>query len=203
MKLLSSLLLGLLSAGAILAQTPSAPSEPLGVSVVKFSWQKDVFVPALYDDPMGPNQEQINLRRQQRIIKRAQPARTGAGQAPLPMPTRDINTAGKAAAEGPSVNYIYEAKIRNDGSKTIKSIVWEYLVFDPQTVTLLGRHAFLDEVRLRPGKAVNLVAFTASPPNTILQADKQGKSSNHKYQESVIISRIEFEDGTSWQRATE
>jgi hypothetical protein len=203
MKLLSSLLLGLLSAGALSAQTPSTPSQPPGVSVVKFSWQKDVFVPALYDDPMGPNQEQLNLRRQQRIIKRAQPARTGAGQAPLPQPTRDINLANRDMPEGPSINYIYEAKIRNEGAKTIKSIVWEYLIYDPQTVTLVGRHTFLDELRLRPGKAVNLVAFTASPPNMILQADKQGKSSDHKYEESVIISRIEFEDGTSWQRATE
>ena len=171
------------------------------MSVVKFNWQKEVFVPALFDDPMSPNQEQVNLRRQQRTIKRASSARVAAGQAPLPMPTRDINTSRRGMAEGPSINYLYEAKIRNDGAKTIRLVIWEYLIFDPQTLALVGRHGFVDDSRIRPGKAASLFGYTTSPPNTVLQADKVGKNSGARFEERVVISRIEFEDGTFWQRA--
>lgn len=200
MKLVNLVLLGLLSAGAISAQTPANPSDPSGITVVKHSWQKEVFVPALFDDPMSPNQEQVNLRRQQRLIKRANTARIGSGQSPLPQPTRDINIVNREIPEGPSINYIYEAKIRNESAKTIKLIIWEYLVFDPHSLDLVGRHAFYDDSRIRPGKAVSLVGYTSSPPNMILRADKIGKGPVDKYQERVIITRVEFEDGTFWQR---
>lgn len=203
MKLVNLVLLGLLSAGAISAQTLTKPADPPGITVLKYSWQKDVYVPALFDDPMSPNQEQVNLRRQQRLIKRANAARAGAGQAPLPAPTRDINIANRQIPEGPSINYIYEAKIRNESAKTIKLIIWEYLVFDPQTMNLVGRHAFFDDSRIRAGKVVTLLGYTTTPPNSIILADKSGKGSRLKFEERVVISRLEFEDGTSWQRPPE
>ena len=203
MKLVNLVLLGLLLAGAISAQTPTTPAEPSGITVLKHSWQKDVYVPALFDDPMSPNQEQVNLRRQQRLIKRANTARIGAGQAPLPQPTRDINTANREIPEGPSINYIYEAKVRNESAKTIKLIIWEYLVFDPSTLDLVGRHAFFDDSRIRPGKVVTLMGYTTSPPNSIILADKSGKNAKRKFEERIVISRIEFEDGTFWQRPPE
>lgn len=199
MKFLNLLLLGLLLAGAASAQTASTNSDPPDVTVTRFSWHKDIYVPALFDDPMTPNQEQADLKRQQRAIKRANTARVAGGQTPLPMPTRVINPSQQDIPDGPSINYLYEAKVKNAGEKIIKLIVWEYLLFDPETEVQVGRHQFADISKIRPGRTANLVGYTATPPTRILQAKKVGKESN-KYTERVVINRIEYDDGSFWQR---
>jgi hypothetical protein len=200
MKLWNLLLPGLLLAGATSAQTPSTPSDPPGVTVTRFSWHKDVYIPALFDDPMSPNQEQADLKRQQKAVKKANAARVAGGQTPLPMPTRVITSSQREIPDGPSVNYIFEAKIRNAGEKTIKMIVWEYLLFDLETEVQVGRHQFTDISKIRSGKTGNLVGYTATPPSSILQAKKTGKASEYKYSERVVINRIEYDDGSFWQR---
>ena len=200
MKLLNLLLLGLLLAGATSAQTALAPSDPPDVNVTRFSWHKDVYVPALYDDPMSPNQEQADLKREQKAIKKANAVRTAGGLGPLPMPTREIAASQQDIPPGPSVNYLYEAKIKNAGEKTITMIVWEYTLFDPETEVQVGRHQFTDTSKIRPGKTANLVGYTAALPTSILQATKAGKASAHKYSERVVINRIEYADGSFWQR---
>ena len=117
MKLLNLLLLGLLLAGATYAQTASTPADPPGVTVTRFSWHKDIFVQALLDDPMAPNQEQADLKREQKAIKKANATRQAGGQGPLPMPTREVASTQREVSVGPSVNYIYEAKIKNAGEE--------------------------------------------------------------------------------------
>jgi hypothetical protein len=198
MKLLNLLLLGLLLAGATSAQSTSTPSDPPSVTVTRFSWHKDIYVPALFDDPMSPNQEQADLKREQKAIKKANAVRTAGGQGPLPIPTREIASSQREIPAGPSINYLYEAKVKNAGEKTIKMIVWEYLLFDPETEVQVGRHQFTDTSKIRPGKTSNLVGYSATPPTSILQAQKAGKE--HKYSERVVINRIEYEDGSFWQR---
>jgi hypothetical protein len=199
MKLINLLLLGLMLAGATCAQTASNPSDPPGVSVTRFSWHKDLYVPALFDDPMSPNQEQADLKREQRAIKKANAVRTAGGQGPLPIPTREIAASQRDIPEGPSISYIYEAKLKNVGEKTIKGVVWEYLLFDPETVTQIGRHQFIDVSKIRPGKTGNLLGYATTPPASILQAQKAGKDSP-KYTERVVINRVEYDDGSFWQR---
>jgi len=199
MRPLNLLLLALLLAGAASAQIPSTPDPP-GLTVTRFSWHKDLYVPALLDDPMNPNQEQADLRREQKAIKKANAVRTAGGMGPLPMPTKEIAASQRDIPEGPSVNYLYEVKLKNTGEKSIKTIVWEYLLFDPETSVQVGRHQFIDASKIRPGKTANLVAASGSPPTSILQAQKAGKESRHEYTERVVINRIEYDDGSFWQR---
>ncbi len=199
MKLLNLFLLGLLLAVATSAQT-TTPGDPPGVAVTRFGWHKDIYVPALFDDPMSPNQEQADLKREQKAIKKANAVRTAGGQGPLPIPTREIASSQREIPDGPSINYLYEAKVKNAGEKTIRMIVWEYTLIDPDTEVQVGRHQFTDTSKIRPGKTANLIGYTATPPTSILQATKTGKASEHKYSERVVINRIEYDDGSFWQR---
>lgn len=200
MKVLSFFLLGLLLMVAVSAQTPTGPTDVPGLTVTRFNWHKDVYVPALYDDPMNPNQEQADLKREQKAISKANVIRVQQGQAPLPLPTREIVASKRSIPPGPSVNYLYEAKVKNTGDKTIKMIVWEYLLFDPETDVQIGRHQFIDASKIRPGKSATLVGSTAAPPTGILQVKKDGKEASNKFTERVVIHRIEYDDGSSWQR---
>ncbi len=213
MRFLNLLFIGLLSTIPTVAQSataapqnvpvisqPSAfPTEAPGISITRVSCRKDIYIPALYEDPMAANQEQADLLREQKAIRRANAIRVQGGESPLPMPTREIYSSRKEPTPGPAVNYLYEARIKNAGEKSIKSIVWEYLVYDPETEVQIGRHSFADSSKIRPGKTATLVGHATTPPTSILQAQKAGKDSP-KYTERVVINRIEYDDSSFWQR---
>jgi hypothetical protein len=211
MRYLHLLLLVILVAIPSAAQNPSPipstelasaaePAAAPGISITKISWRKDIYIPALYEDPMTPNQEQADLRREQKAVMRENAVRTKGGQEPLPVPTRELNSARKEINQGRSVNYLYEAKIKNTGEKSITTIAWEYLLFDPETTVQLGRHQFTNSSKIRPGKTVSLIGSSTGPPAGVVQTLKAGKQSEAKYSERVVINRIEYDDNSFWQR---
>ena len=225
MKVLLLLLPVLLLAGTASAQTStnSEATEAPKVTVTRVRWRQEVFIPALYDDPMRVNQDQTDLLRDQRATAQANASRARTGQTPLPTPTKKIasNTpvgstpmgtplgdepAGNQnlpAQEDPgpsSTHYLYEATIKNSGEKTIRMVVWQYLLLDPATEVELGRHRFMSKVNIRAGKTSNLVARSKTPPGRVIVAAKPNKESTAKETDQVIIDRLEFDDGSFWQR---
>ena len=200
MKAHGLFLIGLLSLvlmpGPAKAQSTTTANIAPNVISARSSWHKEVYVPALLEDPMKPNQQQTNLRIEQKEVKRANAVRAGSGQAPLPAPIREIYSQNEPPPDAPHVNYIYEAKITNAGTKTIKALDWEYSFADPETEAQVGCHEFIETTRIRAGKSITLVGYTTTPPTMLLAA----KGSHLKYSEQVRINRIEYEDGTFWQR---
>jgi len=197
MKSASLFMLGLFLVTPAFAQESPATADAPGVSVSGANWRKDVFVPALYEDPMTPNQEQADLKREQIEVRKVRNQQARGGLSVLPPLTREVLSQGKEMPPGPSTNYIYQAKFKNTGTKEIRSTVWEYLVLDAEH-TEIGRHRFIDITRIRPGKAATLNGYSTTPATTVIHATKGGKDDH--VQERVIVIRMEYEDGTFWQR---
>jgi len=216
----------LLLAGAACAQvsSESAAANPAAVTVTQVSWRKEVFIPALYEDPMKVNQDQKELERDQKATIRANVERGRQGQAPLPIPGKKIasNTPvgstpmGVPLGEEPagnrnlpdtpdpgpsSVHYIYEAKIKNTGEKTIRVIFWTYSLFDKETQALVGSHRFRTNVTIRAGKTGSLVGRSKNAPVGVVNAAKPLKDKETNYAEAVTIDKIEYSDNTIWQPA--
>lgn len=228
MRSLSLLLPGLLllSATSVQTQTTTNPAavEAPGVAITRISCRQDVFIPALYEDPMRANQDQRELERDQKATNRENTDRAKQGQTPIPTPPKKIaantpvgstpmgvplgdepagnrNLPSRTDPGGASKHYIYKATIQNTGVKTIRTVVWQYLLFDPQTDAEVGRHLFLTKVNVRAGRSGNLIARSRTPPARVLQADKPSKQPIEKPTERVVIDRIEYDDGTLWQRS--
>lgn len=225
MRVLQIIFPGLLLVGTAAAQLPAKPDtvDAPTVTVTQISWRPEVFIPALYDDPMRINQDQRDLERDQRAQKLANADRVKMGEAPIPTPTKKIasNTPvgstpmGTPLGDEPagnrnlpaqtdpgpsSVHYTYKATIRNTGVKTIRAIVWEYSFFDPDTQVEVGRHRFTRNITVRSGKTANLVGHSTKAPTGVVEVKKSGKELQSKYHERVVIQRIDYEDGTFWQR---
>src|SRR5437660_6065729 len=115
MKCLKLFLLVLLLVTAANAQTSLAPTDAPGLTVLQAKWHKSVYIPALYDDPMQVNQQQDDLRIEKKIITKENKIRISGGQSPLPTPTKEIMSSSQEETPGRSVNYIYEAKVKNTG----------------------------------------------------------------------------------------
>jgi hypothetical protein len=104
------------------------------------------------------------------------------------------NTSGRTSAD----RFEYLARIRNAADKPIDVIFWEYQFMDPANSNSLTRRQFLCGVKIKPNKELELQAFSLLGPSQVIQAS--GNKSNAPVQEKVVINRVEFTDGTIWQR---
>jgi hypothetical protein len=226
MKALNLLMLGLVFAGTAWAQDSSAPrtANPPTVSITEVSSRKEVFIPALYEDPMTINQDQRELERDRKATIRANADRARQGKDPLPMPAQKIasntpvgstpmgtplgeepagnrNLPAQPDAGSSSVRYVYEAKVQNTGAKTIRAIFWTYSLFDKTTRALVGSHRFRSNVTIGAGKNGRLVGRSKNPPVGVVSASKPSKDKETNYAETVTIDRIDYTDDSFWQPA--
>ncbi|PYS82138.1 MAG: hypothetical protein DMF67_13940 [Acidobacteria bacterium] len=192
------MLLALLPAGVASAQASLDASDASGVMVVEKSWRREVRNPALDDDPFRANDEQTEFNREQQLNAKSNKAKIQQGSTPeiIVRPERDNRTV----PQGPWAGYIYSVKVRNTGAQTILAVEWEYVFFDPDTKEEVGRHQYINKVKIRPGKGGDLSWVSTLPPASIIAVKKNGGAPNERYSEQVLIRRVEYADGSVWQR---
>jgi len=97
--------------------------------------------------------------------------------------------------------YSYRAKVKNGGKGDIAILFWEYQFVDSSNSAVVGRHQFLCGVDIRAAKDKELEGFSAVAPVSVVDAGTLIKNEKNPFQEKVVINRVEFTDGTIWQRA--
>jgi hypothetical protein len=176
------------SAQALLAQPD--------ITVLHTRWRLEVRDRSLDADPFQANKDREQEDRQQRSIAQINENRIRMGEPTLPPPTAEPVLNIKAPEI--SAVYIYEVKTRNTGLKEVRSITWEYIFFDRDTARELGRRRFVSNTGIRAGATKQLIARSPSPPTGTVDAKKGNKSARALYSEQVVITRIEYADGTVW-----
>lgn len=200
--LLASLLT--LLTGVAAAQVSSNPPDAPDVTVAENSWRKEVRNPAL-DDPSfraipEPGAAERSTTDAIRETTRNPDGRVKVKQGPNPASTRADtlrNDSDRLITE-----YIYKVKINNTGMKTIRELVWEYVLVDPDTRREVGHHQFTSDVNIQPGKTKNLSGSSRFPPASIVDAKNVRDDSPGQYSERVVIHRITYEDGSVWKRTS-
>jgi hypothetical protein len=197
MKSPALLLLGFVLLVDISAKCLQAQQEAPNLTVTKKNWRKEIYHPALTSDPFRANDEQAELQRAQRDNSIRNSVRVREGNTPLPavqnskpMPTE---------AEGPTTRFVYRATVKNLSTKTITGLEWDYLFFDSEKAEQVGQHSFRQRVKIRTGKSTELIGRSNKPPSSVIDATKAKKRDAH-LSEEVVIRRIEYEDGSVWQR---
>jgi len=204
--------------------TDKVTSVAAPVNVLEVNWKKEVFIPALYDNPLRVNQDRDDLERDRKATADANSARAKQGQTPLPTPTKKIasNTPvgstpmGTPIGDQPagnqnlpaqpepgtsSVYYVYKAKVRNIGEKDIRVIRWQYILTDQTTGEVVGSHSFTTPVNLRAGKALELIGKSRTIPARVVDAKNAERDLHGKYVERVVIDAIQYADGNTWYTA--
>jgi hypothetical protein len=202
MKAICLVLLTFLSAGAAAAQEAAA-REPHGVSVVKMRWEKRLpEQPPVYDIQTGET-DRARLEREQKEAARANAVLRQVGRDPIPPPTEPRYGRRDAPPSELASNkpyYLYEAKLSNNGTKKIRSVIWEYVLFEPETQRVVGNHPFETKVGIGVGQTKSVSAWSSRPPASVVDVSKSDKEKRGQYSERVIIHRIVYEDGTVWER---
>jgi hypothetical protein len=197
------------TAAAQQAQPPPPPSGPQGpedVAVVKFSWRKER-VPGWENRALGTSAETYDaMRARIENERRIQAARNAGNKAELgrresaAKMLEDANTPkGSKSAGPPRDGYRYKVTVSNAGTKTVKLIDWDYVFLDPTTRQEVARRQFTSEEKVRPGKDKELEVFILSPPFLTINAGAS-RTGEAPFVEQVILMRVEYSDGTVWQR---
>ena len=106
-------------------------------------------------------------------------------------------------ARGKSVEvegYAYRVKLQNPAQKNVDIIFWEYQFEETANPSNLTRRQFLCGVQIKGGKEKELQAFGGSGPAGAISAESLANKSANPFAERVVINRIEYADGSIWQR---
>ena len=186
----------LLCAGVACAQQP-------GVEVVKFSWTKERI--GWERDPFsGPIENFDETRARQRNERRIEDAKRG-NSAEIDKIRREAkadaaNIAVKHKDNPSRYVFVYKATIKNSGDKAIKSVDWDYIFLDRGTETEVGRQQFTSEEKIAPGKTKELIVTITKPPTQTISLTALNNNERGSLDGRVVIVRIDYADGTSWQQ---
>ena len=94
----------------------------------------------------------------------------------------------------------YSAHIRNMGDRKIEIVFWEYRFRELANAENFVRRQFLCTVKIKPGEKAEVFANSTLGPSELISAESLTDSSGRLFDEKVIINRIEYSDGSIWQR---
>jgi hypothetical protein len=90
-------------------------------------------------------------------------------------------------------------RLRNVGTKQIEIVFWEYQFID-QSNTVVTRHQFLCGVKVKPTKEKDLSVFSLLRPSDVVNVARAGEKTPTDARERVLLNRVEYADGSIWQR---
>jgi len=100
----------------------------------------------------------------------------------------------------PVDGFAYQIKVQNASPKPVRNVFWEYRFREIAKPDNVIRRQFLCSVQIKPEKQRDLQAFSLGGPSDVVNVKSLAKDSNKQFEEAVLINRVEFADGTFWQR---
>jgi len=196
------LLLSLLLSLFIPLQTPVLTNSPLTVTSYKWTRaRRTIEVP----EAEG-NAPQRAMIPQNRIFARSARVNDTADNRDPNADTVDGRSAAleKSVAESrspkpkPMDGFAYRIKVQNTIKKVVETVFWEYQFQDPANPDQVTRRQFLCGADIPEGKTKELEGFSLSGPSDVV--DVKTLNSGAAFKENIVINRIEYSDGTIWQR---
>ena len=96
--------------------------------------------------------------------------------------------------------YAYRIKVQNAGQKIVEIVFWEYQFQDPANPQMIARRQFLCGVSIPAGKGKELEGFSLSGPSDVVDVKTLASNTGNPFKENVLINRVEYADGSIWQR---
>ena len=204
MKFLLLLLLLLFSAPSYYAQTNASDDQKTPVVVVSASWMRDRKASdQAVQSAVGPapamTRESRNFERQKRVND------------PVGMRDPNADSVDTRGAElerivqqsrqaEPVDGYLYQVKIHNVSRKVIENIFWEYRFMEVGNTSNVTQRRFMCGGEIKPERQKDLQIFSLVGPSEVVNVKSLAKDSGKSFRAAVIINRVEYSDGTFWER---
>lgn len=184
---------------SVQTSVPALPQNGEGeVAVIKFGWHKERMS---HRPSLAPTASLDTLRQQgtqERALAqaRAEGDAAKAAREQTKMQRQENATAKATNTEPPRDGYRYKTTIRNNGTKTIKSVDWDYLFIDPTTQAVVAHHQFTSDETIKPGKTKEMSVLYTSEPVKVVNARMLSKKERQAFIEQVKIAEVRFSDGS-------
>ena len=188
-------------------QTTNSPAESAPLAVVNFKWsrarrnveaqQNEGTVPARAMIPQNRNFARNARINDPQGVRDPNADTLDGRSAAMEKSVQESRTAKPKATDG----FAYKIKVQNAAKKAIEIIFWEYQFHDPADSSLVARRQFLCGVNIPGEKSKELEGFSLSGPGVVNVSTLANKTEN-LFKELVLINRIEYSDGSIWQRKT-
>lgn len=185
------------------AQSGYGLTDSPDLAIVKFSWSKERI--NWQQDPFsGPIENFDEMRVRSRNEKRIADAKRGGIGAELTKAQQDARTDAALTAQihknkPGRYQFLYSVQVRNSGDKVIKAVDWDYVFFDLNNQSELGRRQFRTVEKIAPGKSKELKSIIRTPPTQTVSIHALDKNDRANLGEAVVIVRVEYLDGSIWQ----
>jgi hypothetical protein len=199
------LLLPLLLSFTPQQRDPADARAPL--AVLAFKWAKSRQAPA-QQEPAGTGpaptitRAHTNFERNARVNDppeaRDPTTETPDGRAAII--EKNVQESRRPALK-PVDGFAYRVKVRNDGPKAVEVIFWEYRSAEAANPAAAARRQFLCGAQIKPGRDKELQIFSTAAPAAVVSAGGTTDKPGELPADAVVINRVEYADGTIWQRA--
>jgi len=180
--------------------------ETAPVAVVSFKWFKDRRETEVVDNEVvvtspDPAMRKRNWERARRAQdpSGAREANSGSIEARSAALDRIARIAYESYSP-PVQGFTYRAKIQNNSAKAVTTVFWEFKFTEKANPENVSRRQFVCSAKVKPEKRNDLAIFTATSPSNVISLDTLKKKMTEAFDEAVRINRVEYEDGTFWQR---
>ena len=89
----------------------------------------------------------------------------------------------------------YRVNLKNTGMKVVRAVIWDYQASYDQDFADTSHRLFRCVAKIKPNSAERLEAISRQPPTRVLSAGAK------TFNQRVVIHRIDYADGTFWQRS--
>ena len=196
--------LGNFSSGFSAIQEQLSSDESSMVKVVSYKWSRDR--QAVEQATPMLNAPVAAVISQNKNFERNRRANVSPGERDPNLDTLDGRSAAleksvqSSRAPKPIEGFAYRARFQNVSNKELEIIFWEYEFTDAAITPMVSRRQFLCAGLTKAGKEKEFKGFTLSGPSDVVTVDSLGKKGDNPLKERVVINRLEFTDGTIWQR---
>lgn len=196
------LLLSLLMCATGWAQTEGAKTNS-GVEILKLKWEKQARLPRNFDPSVIPTNDTFRTMESRTAVP-------GSTQAPYGDETRR-DAAARSAALAPvdyfpnaparmPIFYVYSLTIRNNGTKTIQAVAWDYVFLNAGSQTVVGNHHLLSYATVKTSQSATLKGTERTRPITIVSATNvKSRTASARPLERAIVHCVLYDDGTTWR----
>lgn len=173
--------------------------KPSDVEIVDFSWKET-------PPPARVTPSDATIRAQATDVSPTGLRVLGnpAAKQPVPPPFEDLRgptfpVSGNSTSRVQGVYYKFTTSLKNTSNKAITSVEWAY-VFSPKSGGEPIGYFFATKTNIAPGKDKQLTDQVLSTVNSTVSSKYPTKQNRELFDERVVILRLDFADGSSWQR---
>ncbi len=177
MTILSYFLLCFLTVSFWGQETPKNDTPP-GVTIIKTKWQRI---------GAGPN------------VDAAFKAESDSPSGSTSDPSVPAQASGISDRDTPF--FMYSVEVKNAGNKSIKAILWDYVIIDSNSKEELGRHEFVSLEKVARNSVKTLTVRSRITPSRIVTVEGSPPTANSTVVEHVMLKCVVYDDGTVWQQS--